>query len=110
MLEYHSPGDELLSIRVIGFCLLLGSFHLTPVGQKHLRHLGRKHKHDTVLQEKGKLAQKLRCENSSGLLMLLITYFLVSQFITRLEQRKCEAAHELHSRWAVFSVIREMQK
>lgn len=44
------------------------------------------------------------------MLMLLITYFLVTQFITRLEQRKYKAPHELHSCWVVFSVTREMQK
>lgn len=64
----------------------------------------------TLYSSKGKPPQKRRCENSSGTLVLLITLFLVTQFITRLEQRKWKAPRELHSCWVVFSVTREMQK
>lgn len=48
--------------------------------------------------------------NSSGMLMLLSTHSLVTQSITRLEQRRCAAPRQRRSCWLVFLVTRETQK
>lgn len=112
MLGYYSPGDELLSITLIGFYLLPRAGQLPfnsswTETSEQLYGSSVVNTNTTLCSGKGKIPQKHGCVNSSRMLMLLITYFLVTQFITWLEQRKCKVPHELHC-WVVFSVMREM--
>lgn len=110
MLGCCSPGGELLSITLIGFCLLpcAGQLHLTPAGQKQLG--GATAPLSQTQPRRYAPVKGSYHKNSSGTLRLHITHSLVTQVITRLEQRTCKAPRERHSCWLGFLVTREMQK